>query len=70
MVTITAEQKAGAVIRRLKVSAPSIERAIHIAASGADSARVVFPIDAEGFFAPRPGYPFTREGIAYEDMTP
>ena len=54
MITVTAELKTGPTTRRLKVSAPTIERAIEIAASeaGADSARVLFPIDGEAFFAP------------------
>jgi len=58
MITVTAELKTGPTTRRLKVSAPTIERAIEIASSfaseaGADSsARVLFPIDGETFFAP------------------
>lgn len=57
MITVNVELKTGPTTRRLKVSAPTIERAVEIAASfaseaGADSsARVLFPIDAEAFFA-------------------
>lgn len=57
MITVNVELKTGPTTRRLKVSAPTIERAIEIATSfaseaGADSsARVLFPIDGEAFFA-------------------
>lgn len=67
MITVTVEQQQGATTQQMKVSAPSIERALEI--SGADrpdmDVRVVFPIDAETFFAPT-----TREGIDYTAMTP
>ncbi len=58
MITVTAEVTTGPTTRRLKVSAPTIERAIEIASSfasearGDSSARVLFPIDGETFFAP------------------
>jgi len=59
MITVNVELKTGATTtRRLKVSARTIERAIEIAASFASeagagsSARVLFPIDGEEFFAP------------------
>ncbi|MGF1472964.1 MAG: hypothetical protein ACFB50_14645 [Rubrobacteraceae bacterium] len=70
MITVTVEQKQGATTRQMKVSAPSIERALHISGSGRPDTevRVVFPIgtpDAEEFFAPTTG-----EGINYTSMTP
>ena len=59
MITVNVELKTGPTTTlRLKVSAPTIERAVEIASScageaGADSsARVLFPIDPETFFAP------------------
>jgi len=58
MITVTAELKTGPTTRRLKVSAPTIEMAISMASSfaseagGDSSARVLFPIDGETFFAP------------------
>lgn len=58
MITVNVELKTGTTTRRLTVSAPTIEMAIEIASSfaseaGADSsARVLFPIDGEAFFAP------------------
>ena len=67
MITVGIEQKSGTLARRVTVNAPSIERAVEMAASqaGADSARVLFPIDAEVFFTPA-----SKEGIAYELMSP
>lgn len=64
MITVIIEQKRGAFTRRVRVTAPSIERALQISggseASGAE-ARVVFPIDGEAFFAP----PTASEGIDF-----
>lgn len=67
MITVTVEQKRGAATRGMKVSAESIERALMIAGSGNPDidVRVVFPIDAETFFAPT-----TPEGIDYTSMSP
>lgn len=65
MITVTIEQKTGAVSRRLNVSAASIERALEIAGNPTTQARVVFPIDGHAFFAP-----VTAEGIDYEAMSP
>ena len=48
MISIHVEKRCGVVTVRFRVTAPSIERALEIAGEGA---RVVFPIDAEGFFA-------------------
>ena len=59
MITVNVELETGPTTTLcLKVSAPTIERAIEIASgfaseAGADSsARVLFPIDGETFFAP------------------
>jgi len=68
VITVGVEQKSGTLTRRLTVSAPSIERAVEMAAWGADSARVLFPIDEAEFFAQR-DYPVAKEGIAYELMS-
>lgn len=71
MITVTVEQKQGSpkgvTTRQMKVSAPSIERALQISGAGRPDteARVVFPIDAEAFFAP-----VSNEGIDYTSMTP
>lgn len=67
MITVTVEQKRGATTRRMQVSASSIERALETSgASRPDTnVRVVFPIDAETFFAPA-----TQEGIDYTSMSP
>lgn len=56
MITATVEQKQGAATRQMKVSAPSIERVLEISGSGRPDTkvRIVFPIDAEAFFAPTP----------------
>jgi hypothetical protein len=48
VISIRMEKLRGFVTVRFRVTAPSIERALEIAGEGA---RVVFPIDAEGFFA-------------------
>lgn len=68
MITVTIEQKRGAFTRRVRVTAPSIERALQISGSEASAdeanatqARVVFPIDGEAFFAP----PAASEGIDF-----
>ncbi len=54
MITVNVELKTGPTTRRLKVSAPTIEIAASFAseAGGDSSARVLFPIDGETFFAP------------------
>lgn len=66
MITVTVEQKNGATTRQMKVSAPSIGRALEVSGSNHPDieVRVVFPIDAETFFAPT-----TSEGIDYTSMT-
>ncbi len=48
MITVTVEKRYGAATVRARVSAPTIERAVQLAGP---SARVVFPIDGETFFA-------------------
>ncbi|MDQ3316866.1 MAG: hypothetical protein M3522_05965 [Actinomycetota bacterium] len=61
MITITATKRYGATTLRVRVSAPTIERALELAGPGA---RVEFPIDGEAFFAAT-----TREGIDYASMS-
>ena len=56
MIAVTVQKTYGAATARVRVRAASIERALHLAGEGA---RVVFPIDAEPFFAA----PHTQEGI-------
>ena len=51
MITVTVERKKGACTTRIKVSAESIERAVEIAGRGADSSRLLCPINGEEFFA-------------------
>ena len=51
MITVTVEQKRGACTSHVKVSAESIERAVEIVGRGADSARLVLPINGDEFFA-------------------
>lgn len=67
MITVTVEQKQGAATRRMRVSASSIERALEISGAGRPDTevRVVFPIDAEAFFAPA-----IQEGVDHESMSP
>lgn len=67
MITVTVEQKNGATTRQMKVSAPSIGRALEVSGSNHPDieVRVVFPIDAQTFFAPT-----TPEGIDYPSMSP
>jgi hypothetical protein len=61
MIAVTVEKSYGAATARMRVRAASIERALQLAG---EDARVVFPIDAERFFAA----PNTQEGI--EDLLP
>jgi hypothetical protein len=54
MIRVTVEVREGAVSRRVRVTAPSIERALELAGSGQPGkrkVRVLFPIDPEAFFA-------------------
>ena len=67
MITVTVEKRygaGGATTIRARITAPTIERAVELAGP---NSRVVFPIDANAFFAPasNPG-----EGIDYGAMTP
>jgi hypothetical protein len=52
MICVTVEMREGAVTRRVRISAPSIERALKIAGEGMTGRRVrlLFPIDPEAFF--------------------
>jgi hypothetical protein len=54
MIQVTVEVREGALTYRVRVTAPSIERAIKIAGDGKPGRRVrlVFPIDPEVFFLP------------------
>jgi len=56
MIAVTVEKSYGAATVRVRVRAASIERALRLAGEGA---RVVFPIEAELFFAA----PDIQEGI-------
>ena len=54
MICVTVEIHEGAITRQMRVTAPSIARALRIAGDGRSGhrARLVFPIDPEAFFAP------------------
>jgi hypothetical protein len=54
MIRVTIEMREGAVTRRVRISAPSIERALKIAGYETSGRRVrlLFPIDSETFFVP------------------
>jgi hypothetical protein len=53
MIRVTVEVREKAVSRRVRVTAPSIERALELTGEGkpGKEVRVVFPIDPESFFA-------------------
>jgi hypothetical protein len=53
MIKVTVEVGEGAVSRRVRITAPSMGRALELAGRGKPSreVRVVFPIDPESFFA-------------------
>lgn len=53
MITVSVEVRTGSSTRTVKVSAPSIRRALEVACDGSASAerRVLFPIDPDEFFA-------------------
>jgi hypothetical protein len=61
MIAVTVEKRNGTATARVRVRAASIERALRLAGEGA---RVVFPIDAQLFFAAED----TPEGI--EELRP
>ena len=61
MIAVTVEKCYGTATARWRVRTTSIERALRLAGEGA---RVVFPIEAEVFFAA----PDTQEGI--EELSP
>jgi hypothetical protein len=52
MVRVTVEVREGALTNRVRVTAPSIERALEIVGEGKPGRRVrlLFPIDPEAFF--------------------
>ncbi len=52
MVRVTVEVREGALTYRVRIIAPSIERALDIAGDGKPGRRVrlIFPIDPEAFF--------------------
>ena len=52
MICVTIEIREGALTRRVRITAPSIERALKMAGGGKPGRRVrlVFPIDPEAFF--------------------
>ena len=54
MICVTIEIREGALTRRVRVTAPSVERALKMAGGGKPGRRVrlVFPIDPEAFFVP------------------
>ena len=54
MITFCVSVKEGAISRRVRITAASIERAMRIAGEGAPGREVIpiFPIDPESFFAP------------------
>ncbi len=59
MITLRVEKRYGNTLVRSRVTATSIEGALERAGEGA---RVVFPIDAEAFFAPAKQDPRTNRG--------
>ncbi len=52
MICVSVEIREGALTYRVRITAPSIERALEIAGEGKPGrkARLLFPIDAETFF--------------------
>jgi hypothetical protein len=54
MICVTVEVREGAVTRRVRITAPSIERALRMAGDGKPARRVrlLFPIDPDDFFLP------------------
>ncbi len=56
LICVTVEIREGALTYRVRVTAPSIERALKIVGGGKPGRRVrlVFPIDPEAFFFPAP----------------
>jgi hypothetical protein len=54
MICVTVEIREGAITRRVRLTASSIERALKLAGGGKPGRRVclVLPIDPEAFFVP------------------
>jgi hypothetical protein len=52
MIRVSVEIREGAVTRRVRITAPSIERVLNIAGNGGSGCRVclLFPIDPETLF--------------------
>ena len=61
MICVTFEVREGVLTRRVRITAPSVERAIKMAGDGKPGrrARLLFPMDPEAFFVP--GDPSRRE---------
>ncbi len=53
MITVSVEVRTGPTKRTVKVSAPSIQRALELAGEGSPGgqAKILFPIDPDEFFA-------------------
>ncbi len=54
MICVSIEVREGALTRRVRISAPSIERAMEMAGYGKTGrgVRLLFPIDPEAYFVP------------------
>jgi hypothetical protein len=54
MIRVAVGVREGTVTRRVRITAPSIERALEIAGAGKPGlkVRLLFPIDPEAFFVP------------------
>ena len=54
MIRVAVEVREGAVTRRVRITAPSIERAVEMAGAGKPGRRAhhLFPIGPEAFFVP------------------
>lgn len=54
MICVTVEVREGALTRRVRITAPSVGRAMKMAGDGKPGrrARLLFPIDPEPFFVP------------------
>jgi hypothetical protein len=57
MICVTIEIREGLLTRRVKITAPSSERAMKVAGDGklGHRVRLLFPIDPEAFFVPEEG---------------
>lgn len=67
MITVTVEVSEGFTNRRVRCTAPSIERAIELARGPSDTtAKVLFPIDPDTFFADDAGTGISDETTRLE----